>query len=257
MLGLVLAATSGCGGDASPERAGGATSTATTQRPEPCRPGRHELTLENGQAARMLVTPEGKGERALIVVLHGARNSPGQGLAAFRGGWDIPGLVLIAPASKGDTWSVVHSEADADLESVSLALVEAYERCPIDRRRVAVGGFSDGGTYALTLGVSMRDLFPAIMALSPGGILADAREGSPRFFVAHGTLDSVLPTRGPATPSCVRSAGPATRSPMSGSKGATRRLSPHPSRRSAGSSTAPTSVAGSARRARSRRPRRH
>ena len=53
--------------------------------------------------------------------------------------------MLIAPASKGQTWSILRSEEDHDLESVNLALAEAYERCPIDRTRIAVGGFSDGG----------------------------------------------------------------------------------------------------------------
>ncbi len=140
----------------------------------------------------MRVTP-GSGARALVVVLHGAGGTPASALDAFRGGWDEPGLVLIAPASKGQTWSILRSEQDLDLESVNLALAEAYERCTIDRRRIAVGGFSDGATYALTLGVSNGDLFPAVMALSPGGIVAGEQRGVPRFFVSHGTLDTVLP----------------------------------------------------------------
>ena len=73
--------------------------------------------------------------------------------------------MLIAPASKGQTWSILRSEQDLDLESVNFALGEAYKRCTIDRRRIAVGGFSDGATYALSLGVSNGDLFPAVMAL--------------------------------------------------------------------------------------------
>ena len=47
--------------------------------------------------------------------------------------------MLIAPASKGQTWSILSSPQDLDLESVNLALAEAYERCPhrpaADRRR--------------------------------------------------------------------------------------------------------------------------
>ena len=115
----------------------------------------------------MHVTP-GDGERALIVALHGAGGTPSGAIEAFSGAWDEPGLVLIAPASKGQTWSILRSEQDLDLESVNLALAEAYERCTIDRRRIAVGGFSDGATYALTLGVSNGDLFPAVIAFSPG-----------------------------------------------------------------------------------------
>jgi predicted esterase len=183
---LVLAAAlaSGCGGE---ER-----KQAAVVRP-PCSPGEHVFRRAIGQAARMRVTPAGPRERALVVVLHGAGQTPADALEAFRGGWKERGLVLIAPASKGRTWSILNSPQDLDLESVNFALSEAYERCTIDHRRIAVGGFSDGATYALTLGVSNGDLFPAVMALSPGGVLAGQHVGIPRIFVSHGTLDEVLP----------------------------------------------------------------
>jgi phospholipase/carboxylesterase len=207
-LACVLGGAAGCG--SSEEQAGSTTAAAATtaSSAERCAPGEHALTLANGQAARMRVTP-GSGARALIVVLHGAGGTPASALDAFRGGWDEPGLVLIAPASKGQTWSVLRSETDVDLESVNFALAEAYERCEIDRRRIAVGGFSDGGTYALTLGVSNGDLFPAIMALSPGGIVGGQQQGVPRVFVSHGTEDTVLPIEraGDAVVKTLRDAG--------------------------------------------------
>jgi predicted esterase len=141
----------------------------------------------------MRVTPDGGGDRALIVVLHGAGQRPEDGLRAFRGGWNEPDLVLIAPASKGQTWSILNATEDRDVESLNLSLAEAYKRCSIDRDRIAIGGFSDGATYALTLGLSNGELFPAIMALSPGGIVGTGQVGVPRVFVSHGTLDDVLP----------------------------------------------------------------
>lgn len=193
---LLVAGAAGCGGgdeQAEPPTSVGATPTDTVAEQRPCSPGEHAFRLPNGQEARMRVTAGGEGPRALVVVLHGAGGTPSSALDAFRGGWDEPGLVLIAPASKGQTWSILRSEQDLDLESVNFALAEAYERCTVDRRRLAVGGFSDGATYALTLGVSNGDLFPAVLALSPGGIVAGEQRGVPRFFVAHGTLDDVLP----------------------------------------------------------------
>jgi predicted esterase len=191
-LALVIAGAAGCGGGEE-EQADPTTSPATTSAGKPCSPGVHALRLQNGQAVVMRVTPGGPAKRALVVVLHGAGSSPEDGLRAFRGAWNEPGLVLIAPASKGQTWSILRSEQDRDLESVNLALAEAYDRCLVDRTRIAVGGFSDGATYALTLGVSNGDLFPAIMALSPGGVLAGQQVGVPRVFISHGTLDDVLP----------------------------------------------------------------
>jgi phospholipase/carboxylesterase len=193
LLAVLALLVAGCGGSGDEEQAEGtaAAATGSTTTADSCSPGVHELTLGNGQAARMHVTA-GDGPRALIVALHGAGGTPAGAIEAF-GALDEPGLVLIAPASRGQTWSILRSEQDLDLESVNLALAEAYERCTIDRRRIAVGGFSDGGTYALSLGVSNGDLFPAVIAFSPGGIVAGEQRGVPRFFVSHGTHDSVLP----------------------------------------------------------------
>ena len=198
VLALAIAGAAGCGGG-EPEPADRITTITktttgtTTASAQACRAGAYAFTLGNGQAVRMRVTPGGDGERALILALHGAGQSPDSALRAFRGGWNQPGLVLIAPASKGQTWSVLTSEEDRDAESLNLALAAAYERCPVDRDRIGIGGFSDGATYALTLGLSNGELFPAIIALSPGGIVGTGQMGAPRVFISHGTLDDVLP----------------------------------------------------------------
>ena len=229
--------------------------TAVTRKR--CEPGEHTFRLPNRQAARMRVTPAGSGPRALVVVLHGAGGSSASALDAFRGGWDEPGLVLIAPAAKGQTWSILRSETDVDLESVNLALAAAYERCRIDRRRIAVGGFSDGATYALTLGVSNGDLFPAMhgaVARRDHRRRAAAASRASSSHTAPRTACSR--SNGPATPSSRHSARPATRSPTAASAAATKR---HRRRRTppcAGSSRARPRLGASARRARSRRRRR-
>jgi phospholipase/carboxylesterase len=203
----LLVGGAGCGGGDEDLPAVDVTGPDTTAA-EPCTPGVHDLILDNGQAAQMRVT-SGSGRRALVVVLHGAGGSPASALEAFRGGWKTPGLVLVAPASKGQTWSILRSEVDDDLESVNQALAAVYERCRIDRTRIAVGGFSDGATYALTLAVSNGDLFPAAIAFSPGGIVGGQQVGAPRIFVSHGTLDTVLPIAraGDAVVKTLRDAG--------------------------------------------------
>jgi phospholipase/carboxylesterase len=63
----------------------------------------------------------------------------------------------------------------------------------VDPGRLAVGGFSDGASYALSLGVDNGDLFSHVLAFSPGFMAPTRRAGSPRFFVSHGTRDGVLP----------------------------------------------------------------
>src|SRR5918992_3801576 len=159
-----------------------------------CRPGEHWLSLGEGRRALMRVTAGGRGGRkALVLALHGAGSGGSRGgLYVFRGGWDEPGVVMVAPAAEGSTWSFFRGR-DTDLPFVNRALVRTFARCRVDPRRIAVGGFSDGASYALTLGLTNGDLFRAIMALSPGGALASTMTGKPRVFIAHGTADAVLP----------------------------------------------------------------
>lgn len=158
-----------------------------------CAPGEHTLRLGDGRTALMRVTAGGRGGRkALIVALHGAGGGSRDGLWVFRGAWSEPGIVMVAPASGGRTWSFLHGP-DLDLEYVNRSLARAFARCPIDRSRVSIGGFSDGASYALTVGLANGALFRTVMGFSPGGVLAERRVGKPRVFVAHGTNDNVLP----------------------------------------------------------------
>ena len=159
-----------------------------------CTPGDHPLRLGDGRVARLRVTPgPSKKPRGLILAFHGAGGSPREGLFIFREAWDEPGLVLLAPGSLGNTWSALHNRQDRDLETVNRALFETWKRCQIDRRRMAVGGFSDGATHALSIGLQNGGVFRSVMALSPGGLLDIERRGKPRVFIAHGTSDVVLP----------------------------------------------------------------
>ena len=82
---------------------------------------------------------------------------------------------------------------DTDLDSVNFALTRALSRCSIDPDRIAIGGFSDGATYALSLGLSNGDLYRGVVALSPGGVAGGEPLGRPRIFVSHGASDEILP----------------------------------------------------------------
>jgi phospholipase/carboxylesterase len=125
-----------------------------------------------------------------LLALHGAGSggAPG-GLWAFRGAWELPGLVIVAPAAAGSTWTL----GPTDLRFVDRVLQAALLRCQVDARRIGIGGFSAGAGLALWLGLTNGDLFDAVIALSPGGTLPKARVGKPRIFLAHGTADSVIP----------------------------------------------------------------
>lgn len=82
---------------------------------------------------------------------------------------------------------------DPDIAFIDAALTVTFDRCVADPARVAVAGFSDGGSYALSIGLANGDLFPHVMAFSPGFVVPSTERGEPRFFVSHGTQDAVLP----------------------------------------------------------------
>ena len=55
-----------------------------------------------------------------------------------------------------------------DVAYMDQALHHVFERYSIDPGRIGLAGFSDGASYALSLGVANGDLFTHIMAFSPG-----------------------------------------------------------------------------------------
>jgi predicted esterase len=61
---------------------------------------------------------------------------------------------------------------------------------------VAVSGFSDGASYALSLGLANPDVFSHVLAWSPGFIIPTppppVTSQLPKFFISHGVEDSVL-----------------------------------------------------------------
>jgi predicted esterase len=80
-----------------------------------------------------------------------------------------------------------------DVAFVNRALERVFETVAVDPARIAVGGFSDGATYALSLGLINGDLFRRVVAFSPGFVVDGMPHGHPRFFISHGTVDSILP----------------------------------------------------------------
>jgi phospholipase/carboxylesterase len=80
-----------------------------------------------------------------------------------------------------------------DVRFIDRALMQVFARHAIDPQHLAIGGFSDGASYALSLGLANGGLFSHILAFSPGFMAPSAFETGPRLFIAHGTADRVLP----------------------------------------------------------------
>jgi predicted esterase len=130
-----------------------------------------------------------------VILLHGAGEDARDGLALLRGQADGAGLILLAPASREPTWDVIvrGGHYGPDVAAIDQALEQTFSHYTVDPARVAVGGYSDGASYALSLGIPNGDLFTHILAFSPGFMAPAGQRGSPRIFVSHGTHDEWLP----------------------------------------------------------------
>jgi phospholipase/carboxylesterase len=129
----------------------------------------------------------------LALLLHGAGGNAQQGVDLLRPLADAAGLIVLAPQSRRQTWDVLVREYGPDVEFIDRALARTFARYAVDPARVAVGGFSDGASYALSLGIINGDLFTHVMAFSPGFMAPTRYEGAPRVFISHGRHDTVLP----------------------------------------------------------------
>ena len=163
---------------------------------QPPAPGRQMLGVEAERDA-MLYLPAGReADLPLLVLLHGAGGDAAGGLSLLEALADEYGIALLAPASRGSTWDAVgRSRYGADVEVIDRALEKVFTTVPVDPEKIAVGGFSDGASYALGLGLANGGLFHRILAFSPGFIPSGPRSGKPFVFVSHGDADDVLPRR--------------------------------------------------------------
>jgi len=145
-----------------------------------------------------LYVPAGYGAgrpAPLVLLLHGAGEDARDGLAQLRQQADGAGLILLALSSQGPTWDLIlgRGRYGRDVAAIDEALGQTFASYAVDPDRVAVGGYSDGASYAISLGISNGDLFGNVLAFSPGFMAPVGRAGSPRFFVSHGTRDRWLP----------------------------------------------------------------
>ena len=129
----------------------------------------------------------------LVVLLHGAGANSRDIMPSLRDLADAAGLILLAPTSREYTWDVIVREYGPDVEGIDRVLESVFSRYAVDPGRIAVGGFSDGASYALSLGITNGDLFGHVLAFSPGFMAPAAQVGFPRVFVSHGAHDTVLP----------------------------------------------------------------
>lgn len=158
--------------------------------------GEQPLGLDTAKDG-LIYVPQGYNESrpaALAVLLHGAGAPAEQGLSLLRRYADEKNMILLAPTARKYTWDIIANDIlGPDVQYIDEALALVFENYAIDAARVAIGGFSDGASYALSLGLTNGDLFTHIMAFSPGFAYTLKIEGNPAIFISHGVNDEVLP----------------------------------------------------------------
>ena len=161
----------------------------------PLPPGLHPLGMGGGRDGLLRVPSAAapglpSGPLPLIVMLHGATGDAARALRRIAPIADAALVVL--PDSIGRSWDILEGGYGPDIARIEAVLARILATWPIDPRRIAVAGFSDGASYALSLALMNGDLFTHCLAFSPGFVAPVRLEGKPRLFLSHGTADPVL-----------------------------------------------------------------
>ncbi|WP_439686717.1 Esterase [Cupriavidus oxalaticus] len=179
--------------------------------PAPLPAGRHGLGIVAERDA-VLFVPEGLDAGApvpLLVMFHGAGGHAEKVLPHVEPHAQRHGFLVLAPQSLYPTWDIVIGGNGPDLQRLHLALAAVTSRYRIDRERVGFAGFSDGASYALSIGITNGDIASHVLAFSGGFMSVFMQEGAPKVFVAHGRHDEQLPiaTSGRANAAKLSAAG--------------------------------------------------
>jgi phospholipase/carboxylesterase len=206
-LGLAGAVTAAAGTAALgqlAEAAGAAPGSDARLKARPGKPakkaeiGIHDLGLAKGRDG-VLCVPKGYTPAKpvpLIIFLHGAlgRFKEYNQLCDFAAEY---GIAVAQPDSRtASTWDLVLGGFGPDIVFLDRVLEHTFERVAIDPKRIALAGFSDGASYALSVGLTNGDLFSEVFAFSPGFMAPPSRKGKPKVYITHGTQDTILPVEG-------------------------------------------------------------
>jgi predicted esterase len=152
-----------------------------------------------GKKDGLVVVPktyDAKIPAAMLLSLHGATGTPEHQLGLYKQTPETQNVILVIPSSRVYTWDLIASRGQGfgdDIAFLNHVLFRVFQTYNIDPARIAIGGFSDGASYAASVGISNGDLFPTMLLNSPGFAAPLTQVGKPRVFVSHGTQDKVLP----------------------------------------------------------------
>jgi predicted esterase len=158
-------------------------------------PGEHVLADDAGRRSILLVPSSYDAARAapFFLALHGATGSGDSMLRGSRAAAEAHGVVMLSPSSRDYTWDAIRGPYGNDFARIDRQMSDVFDQCVIDPKRVAVGGFSDGASYALSVGLENGDIFTHVVGHSAGFVIPATPHGKPKVFLSHGRQDTILP----------------------------------------------------------------
>ena len=166
------------------------------------------VSIERGDSRAVLLTPEEIEPGRLyplVTVLHGAGRQDELLVRACR---DEPAkrqALFLVPRSLHPTWDLIACDERPDLDFLTFAYDLIYRRYPVDPSRQALLGYSDGASYALSVGLSNPHVFGAVMGWAAGFFALDGRrlgpdDPRPEVLLEYGTHDELFPFERVALP---------------------------------------------------------
>ena len=161
----------------------------------PLQPGRQFLGIAEERDA-VLYVPTGLEPNAavpLLVMFHGGGGSAEKVLPFLEQHAEQHRFLLLAPQSTYPTWDIVIGGNGPDLQRLNMALAEVAAHYLLDPARFGFAGFSDGGSYSLSIGITNGDIVSHVIVFSGGFMSVFMQEGAPQVFITHGLADEQMP----------------------------------------------------------------
>ena len=158
-------------------------------------PGEHVLEDANGRRSILYVPPSYDASKPapFLLALHGATGSGDSMLRGTRPPAEKHGVIVLSPSSRDNTWDAIRGSFSTDFTRVDRMLTDVFDQCAIDPRRLGIVGFSDGATYAVSMGIINGDVFTHVIGHSAGFIVPGPVHGRPKVYLSHGRQDNILP----------------------------------------------------------------
>ncbi len=142
-------------------------------------------------------------EWPLIVCLHSGYSREDDYLLTWLRAAKSKGYMLLAPKSVRETWSAIRlpgipPEPILDRRSIRAMLEEVWDSYAVDRRRIYLTGFSDGGIFTYVLGLAYADIFAGIAPVAGrihpaiNHLLQRGQGKDLPIFIVHGEQDPIF-----------------------------------------------------------------